>query len=84
MSSPKYRLVKAKYRLVKEVNNAAYVTDYVIEKRKKFLWFEWWSTNYLFDIDGCYSFSESNEKEALNMLSILNGEKEWIHKTVIM
>lgn len=71
-----------KYRLIKQVNNAANgFTTYVIEKKVRFLFWTWWSRNYLFDIDGCHEFTE--EDKAINMLSILNKEKQWMVKHVI-
>lgn len=74
---------KIKYRLIESINNATSGNNkkYIIEKRKSFLWFSWWSQNYLFDVECCY---ESYDKDyMINMLSILRGEKNWIKKKVI-
>lgn len=72
-----------KYRLIKKVNNAAdgFIT-YIIEKRIRFLFWSWWSTNYLFDVVGCYEFNKL--QDALNMIDILNGKKVWYSKTVMV
>ena len=74
----------AKYRLVESINNAARGNNkkYIIEKRKRFLIWTWWSQDYLFDaVFFCY---ESYDKDdMLNMLSILRGEKNWVEKKVI-
>ena len=74
----------AKYRLVESINNAAGDNNkkYIIEKRKRFLIWTWWSQDYLFDaVFGCH---ESYDKDdMLNMLSILRGEKNWVDKKVI-
>lgn len=72
-----------KYRLIEKTNNAfirPHVT-YEIEKRVKFLWFKWWSTEYLHDVEGSYTFNRLDE--AKNFLSILNKEKKWVDKKEI-
>jgi hypothetical protein len=68
-----------KYRLIRSVNNAngGFVT-YIIEKRVFGLW---WSRNYLAFTDGCYDYTD--EDKAINMLDILNGNKEWLTEKVI-
>tara|TARA_R110000796_G_scaffold216983_1_gene333005 strand:+ start:242 stop:472 length:231 start_codon:yes stop_codon:yes gene_type:complete len=74
----------AKYRLVESINNAARGNNkkYIIEKRKRFLIWTWWSQDYLFDAVFCCH--ESYDKDdMLNMLSILRGEKNWVDKKVI-
>ncbi len=72
-----------KYRLIESINNAVGGNNkkYIIEKRKRFLFWTWWSQDYLFNIQGCH---ESYDKDdMLNMLSILRGEKNWTDKKVI-
>lgn len=72
-----------KYRLVKKTNNAfikPYVT-YEIEKFRKFLFWKWWSTDYLHDVEGSYTFNKVDD--AKNFLSILNKEKQCVSKKVI-
>ena len=72
-----------KYRLVQKTNNAfikPYVT-YEIEKLRKFLFWKWWSNNYLHDVEGSYTFHKIDE--AKNFLSILNKEKQWVDKKII-
>lgn len=72
-----------RYRLIKKTNNAfkkPYVT-YEIEKLKKFLFWEWWSDDYLHDVEGSYTFSDL--EDAKNFLSILNKEKQWVSKEII-
>jgi hypothetical protein len=74
----------AKYRLIESINNAAGGNNkkYIIEKRKRFLIWTWWSQDYLFDAVFCCH--ESYDKDdMLNMLSILRGEKNWVDKKVI-
>ena len=74
----------AKYRLVESINNAAGGNNkkYIIEKRKRFLIWTWWSQDYLFDpVYLCYESYDKNYM--LNMLSILRGEKNWVEKKVI-
>lgn len=71
-----------KYRLIESINNArSRDTKYIIEKRKRFLFWVWWSRDYLFDVMGCYY--SYNKDEMLNMLSILNGKKSWFETKVI-
>lgn len=74
---------KQKYRLIESINNAVGGNNkkYIIEKRKRFLFWEWWSQDYLFDVQGCYDSYDKNDM--LNMLSILRGEKNWIDTKVI-
>lgn len=72
-----------KYRLIEKTNNAfvePYVT-YEIEKFKKFLFWSWWSTNYLPDVETSYTFNDL--EDAKNFCSILNKEKNWIDRKVI-
>tara|TARA_R110002020_G_scaffold454902_1_gene670885 strand:- start:187 stop:426 length:240 start_codon:yes stop_codon:yes gene_type:complete len=72
-----------KYRLIECINNAVNGNNkkYIIEKRKRFLFWNWWSQDYLFDVQGCY---DSYHKDyMLTMLSILNGEKKWTETKVI-
>lgn len=71
------------YRLVESINNAVGGNNkkYIIEKRKRFLFWAWWSQDYLFDVQGCYE--SYNKEDMLNMLSILRGEKNWTDKKII-
>ena len=72
-----------KYRLIESINNAVGGNNkkYIIEKRKRFLFWTWWSQDYLFNIQGCH---ESYDKDdMLNMLSILRGEKNWIDTKIV-
>lgn len=73
----------ANYRLVESINNAVGGNNkkYIIEKRKRFLFWAWWSQDYLFDVQGCYE--SYNKEDMLNMLSILRGEKNWTDKKII-
>jgi len=73
----------AEYRLVESINNAVGGNNkkYIIEKRKRFLFWTWWSQDYLFDVQGCYE--SYNKEDMLNMLSILRGEKNWTDKKII-
>jgi len=74
---------KKKYRLIEQTNNAVGGNNktYVIEKNVRFLFWTWWSQNYLPDVVGCY---ESYDKNAmLNMLDILNKKKKWIERRII-
>lgn len=72
-----------KYRLVKDTNNMCRPpnVDYVIEKRVRFLFWTWWSRDYLFDVSGRYSTKDLHD--AQNRLAILNGEKEWVSTEVL-
>lgn len=74
---------KQKYRLIESINNTVGGNNkkYIIEKQKRFLFWAWWSQNYLFDVQGCYESYDKNDM--LNMLSILRGEKNWIDTKVI-
>ncbi len=74
---------KQKYRLIQSINNAVGGNNkkYIIEKRRRFLFWTWWSQNYLFDVEGCYE--SYNKEHMLNMLNILRGEKNWCDKEVI-
>lgn len=71
-----------KYRVVKETNNMSNppFTAYVVEKHVRFLFWTWWSQNYLYDPYGHYR--ASTEEEAQNTCAILNGEKEWVSRVV--
>ena len=42
--------IKQKYRLIESINNAVGGNNkkYIIEKRKRFLFWTWWSQDYLF------------------------------------
>jgi|18_taG_2_1085343.scaffolds.fasta_scaffold203762_1 hypothetical protein len=71
-----------KYRLISQVNNACNPPYelYIIEKRKRFLFWTWWSQDYLFDrVYCCYEYHSL--EEAKNMMEILTGRKKWIVKT---
>ena len=74
---------KQKYRLIESINNAVGGNNkkYIIEKQKRFLFWSWWTQNYLFDVQGCYESYDKNDM--LNMLSILRGEKNWLDTKVI-
>ena len=72
-----------KYRLVESTNNAVGGNNlYIIEKRKRFLFWTWWSQDYLFDAVYC-CYESYDKDDMLNMLSILKGEKNWVDKKVI-
>ena len=73
-----------KYRLIESVNNAVGGKNkkYIIEKRKRFLFWSWWSQNYLFDTGFC-CYESYNKDDMLNMLSILRCEKNWIDTKII-
>jgi hypothetical protein len=75
---------KQKYRLIESTNNALSGNNmkYIIEKRKRFLFWTWWSQDYLFDaVFRCHQSYDKNDM--LNMLSILRGEKNWVDTKVI-
>jgi hypothetical protein len=74
---------KQKYRLIESINNAVGGNNkkYIIEKRKRFLFWTWWSQDYLSDVQGCYESYDKNDM--LNMLSILRKEKNWTDTKVI-
>ena len=75
---------KQKYRLIESTNNALSANNkkYIIEKRKRFLFWTWWSQDYLFDaVFRCHQSYDKNDM--LNMLSILRGEKNWVDTKVI-
>lgn len=55
------------YRMV-SVNDE----KHIIEKKKKFLCWKWWSRNYLYDINGCYIVDD--EDTAKRILKILTKE----------
>ena len=64
------------------LNLDSILQKYIIEKRKRFLFWTWWSQDYLFDAVFCCH--ESYDKnDMLNMLSILRGEKNWTDTKVI-
>ncbi len=63
-----------KYRLIKTNNNVDHITSYFIEKRVNILFVGFWIRWY----------SSYDEKESINMLAILKGEKNWCDKTVIV
>lgn len=62
--NPRYK----KYRIVLEGKK-----KYIIEKKQKFLFWQWWSRNYLYNINGCYVVDEKNT--ANRILKILTGDK---------
>lgn len=72
------------YRLIENINNATKpkYTTYVIEKKVRFFFWTWWSTNYLWDVNGCYSYNTI--EEAVNMMRILTGKIAWNSKKIIM
>ena len=70
-----------KYRLIESINNVTGSRTYIIEKRRRFLFWTWWSQDYLFDVQGRYD--SCNKDDMLNMLSILNGELKWTEAKVI-
>ena len=75
-----------KYRLVETINHMSKtpITTYVIEKKKKFLFWSWWSDNYLWTFKGgntCYILYTI--EDAMNTLKILNGEKEQFERKII-
>jgi hypothetical protein len=75
---------KQKYRLIESINNAVGGNNkkYIIEKRKRFLFWTWWSRDYLFAaVFCCYESYDKNDM--LNMLSILRGEKNWTDTKVV-
>lgn len=71
----KYRVVERKDIIY---NNEI---EYIIEKRRKFLWWEWWSTDYL--MDGIFQstyYEFRNKIEAEYFCSKLNGEQGPIYE----
>ena len=75
---------KQKYRLIESINNAVSGNNkkYIIEKRKRFLFWDWWSQDYLFDPVFC-CYESYNKDDMLNILSILISEKNLIDTKVI-
>jgi len=76
---------KQKYRLIESINNAVGGNNkkYIIEKRKRFLFWTWWSQDYLFDGFGYCCYESYDKNDMLNMLSILRGEKNWIDTKIV-
>jgi len=74
---------KQKYRLIEQTNNAVGGNNktYVIEKNVRFLFWTWWSQNYLPDVISCYE--SYNKNDMLNMLDILNKKKKWIERRIV-
>ena len=74
---------KQKYRLIEQINNAIGGNNktYVIEKNVRFLFWSWWSQNYLADVVSCYESYDKNDM--LNMLDILNKKKKWIERRIV-
>lgn len=73
------------YRLVRETNNMEMprIVRLVIQKHRKFLFWSWWSENYIPGGKACYAFCGSEEYTAKNCLDILNGKREWITTEII-
>lgn len=73
-----------KYRLIEQINNAAGGNNklYIIEKHKTFLFWSWWSQDYLCDPVFC-NYESYNKEEMLNMMKILEGKKNWYDRKVI-
>lgn len=55
------------YRVVSDNNDI-----YVLEKKKKFFCWRWWSRNYLYDINGCYIVNDKDT--AKRILKILTQD----------
>jgi hypothetical protein len=71
-----------KYRIVKDIDSLWPRVTYNIEKQERFLFWTWWSRNYLWsDYDSYYSYD--NYDEALNHSRVLNGDKPRIEKVVV-
>lgn len=80
--------MKCKYRLVKDTNklyNPPLVT-YVIEKQISILFWNWWSRDYIHDIEYAYTCYQSNDlKHIKHILYTLNNDLniEWtIHEII--
>jgi hypothetical protein len=73
-----------RYRLVEYKNNFTNITSYIIEKRKRFLFWEWWSINYLWTCAYMDSnYNSFNRADMERKLKVLNGELEHTEKRVI-
>jgi|688.fasta_scaffold32448_7 hypothetical protein len=46
---------------------------HVIEKKRKFFYWEWWSRSYLYNVNGCYVVD--NKDTANRILKILTEDK---------
>lgn len=74
-----------KFRLIERVNNMTSppFKSYVIQKRKIFLFWSWWSENYLFsDEYTCYKFYK--KRQAVNMMDILTGKKKMFEEKKLL
>ena len=74
----------SRYRVVEQINNALGGNNkkYIIEKHKRFLFWTWWSRDYLFDAVYC-CFESYDKADMENMYEILIGNKKWAERTVI-
>lgn len=79
-----------KYRLLEVEDIPQGFTTYVIEKRVKFLFWEWWSRDYLYNGwgknykgKGHYHFSSLEKGRAEKTLEMLNTKSEAIKQIVI-
>jgi hypothetical protein len=57
-----------KFRIVSENDQ-----KHVIEKKRKFFYWEWWSRSYLYNVNGCYVVD--NKDTANRILKILTEDK---------
>lgn len=73
----KYRIVEIKYYADDYVN-------YIIEKRKKFLWWGWWSRSYIWGGEFTPDHYSSNDLlKAKKLCSILNGTGSMYEENII-
>lgn len=65
-----------KFRIIKHTDTLSNYVDYIIEKKCKFLWWEWWSRCYHDASDfGLFGyFSYNNLDNAKTKCAILNKE----------
>ena len=74
-----------RYRLVKQTYNwdRRPSIKYLIEKHRKFLWWNWWSQsfNYKYDYEGGDDLW--TEENGLHKLNVMNGKIPYMGKEII-
>lgn len=74
-----------KYRVVEHKNNLYDSIEYIIEKRRKFLWWEWWSDGYLIeDLFQPPYYYFKDENKAKDFCSKLNGEQGPLYEKKVL
>lgn len=73
------------YRIVKETNNMCTPphTTYLIEKRRTFLFWSWWSRAYVMDGSDYGCFNSNSLQTIKQQYEVLIGNKEWYEKQVV-